>query len=123
MYKEFGATTIDLDDDDETKTAGPSSDDVDKMKDTWMFSGFLAFALWGPVLPDDMDNTYQAEAFMMSEKKTNKQNRIETKPLFQSSSHSMGTNKTQSDENEDCFMYASAVQTFSTNMMVAKNKK
>jgi hypothetical protein len=123
MYKELGVNTIDLEDDEETKTAGPSSGDVEQMKDSWMFPGFLAFALWGPILPDDMDNMYQAEAFMMSDNTNNKQNRKETKSIEQSSSRSIGTNKTQSEENTDYLMYASAVQTFSTNMMVAKNKQ
>ena len=33
------------------------------MKDDWFFPGFISFALWGPITPDDSGLEYKAEAF------------------------------------------------------------
>jgi hypothetical protein len=95
------------------------------MKDSWMFQGFIAFALWGPILPDDMDDMWKAEAFMESDKKNirnNGKSKGNQKTGTGFSAQSVGS-KLKVDDTSDALMYATAVQTFSTNVMVAKNKK
>lgn len=124
MFKELGGSTTDADEEDENSQN--ENADGDQMKDSWMFSGFIAFALWGPVLPANMEIEWQAEAFMESDntkrRHNNRKSSGEKKLLVGQSSQSLSS-KTMVDDKSDALMYASAVQTFSTNIMIAKNKK
>jgi hypothetical protein len=76
MFKELGGNATDADEEDETNSSSQNGNaDGDQMKDSWMYLGFIAFALWRPVLPDDMEIEWQAEAFMESDKKERCNNR------------------------------------------------
>jgi hypothetical protein len=75
MYNDFKsdstaavATAADDDEDDtsihsETNGNGDADSATDGMKDSWMFPGYIAFALWGPIMPETLDESYKAEAF------------------------------------------------------------
>lgn len=72
MYNDFkndSAAAIDVDDKEDTSVHSETNDNVDtdsladEMKDTWMFPGYIAFALWGHIIPETLDETHKAEAF------------------------------------------------------------
>lgn len=77
MFKELSNATIDIEDDEEediSSTGGGddgkvSTDENEKnvMKDSWMFPGYISFALWGPIIPNGMNVCHKAEAFLCSD--------------------------------------------------------
>lgn len=127
MFKELGGNTTDADEEDETNSASQNGNtDGDQIKESWMYAGYIAFALWGPIIPDGMDPQWQAEAFMESDNKNNRRNNRKSsdgkKSSMGKSSQSLSS-KTVAEDKSDALMYASTIQNFSTNVMVAKNKK
>jgi hypothetical protein len=73
MYKELGGGVMDIG--DEENSTNSSNEVVEgSMKDSWMFPGFIAFALWGPIIPDDMNSCHKAEAFFISDEAKDKKN-------------------------------------------------
>ena len=74
MFKELSSSVIDIEDDDDTSAAASAEGDAavhdtKSMKESWFFPGFLSFALWGPIVPDGMDEIHKAEAFFPADKK------------------------------------------------------
>lgn len=71
MYKELSSSIIDVDEDDDNVNSDGAEerDDVDKgssdnrMKENWIYPGYIAFALWVPIRPSDMDDSFKAEFF------------------------------------------------------------
>ena len=69
MYKELiGSNGSNEENPDEDNNL---DDDVLKNEDAeatcmptdWTFSGFISFALWGPIMPDDANEVYRAQSF------------------------------------------------------------
>ena len=75
MFQELSSSSvIDIEDDDDKSAAASGEDDAavpdtKSMKESWFFHGFLSFALWGPIVPDGMDEIHKAEAFFPADKK------------------------------------------------------
>lgn len=81
MFKELSTSIIDVDDDDDNGSSdgineksnteddekGSADKNDNRMKENWIFPGFIAFALWGPIRPNDMDDCYRAEIFFPQE--------------------------------------------------------
>ena len=80
MYKELVCTTV-VDgkgSDDEGSTASAdgnptpaANNNNSEMKEDWFFPGYISFALWGPIMPDDAGSQYKAEAFFSGEDTNN----------------------------------------------------
>lgn len=73
MYKELGGGVMEIGDDDNSTTSGTEVVE-DTMKDSYLFPGYMAFALWGPIIPDDMNSCHKAEAFFISDEAKDKKN-------------------------------------------------
>ena len=61
-----------------TEEAGSDNDDDDEeeMPSKWYWPGFLSFVLYGPIIPDDMDDTYKAITFMTSDSDRKKRSEL-----------------------------------------------
>ncbi|MFM8622632.1 MAG: hypothetical protein ACKOB3_04560, partial [Holophagaceae bacterium] len=68
------AETVDDVDDDpaepEEDEEPDKSTEAPHMKEDYTFPGFIAFALWGPIIPDGADPSFKAEAFWCSDHDT-----------------------------------------------------
>lgn len=71
MFREMKATpeyNAEDDEDDEKSAAGEvDADSAAEMPDSWFFPGYLAFVLWGPMVPPAGDPNNKAEAFFITD--------------------------------------------------------
>jgi hypothetical protein len=82
MFIELGTAVVEDEDDEVVSTLSGTDGNTSTsigMKDNWIFPGYIAFALWGPIMPDDMDTIYKANAFMVSDSSGGKVGRRQTK--------------------------------------------
>lgn len=131
MCKEIGAVVVDNDDDEVTSTASGNevntqntnnsgSKDV-VMKEGWFFHGYIAFALWGPILPDGMDPSYQTIAFMSDDsgekvgRRQSKASQINDTKTIRSSSLSTGSLRDTSSKTDFLLAASIAQQNIDSN--------
>lgn len=110
--EEDTAGNTSIDDDDDEAEGGNKDDDAgsaDVMPDNWYFPGFIAFALWGAIMPEDMDDDYRAKAFLLSDdpKKSKADGRAAIRKE-QKDENSSGT-KTTSDKHARSMFNASPI--------------
>jgi hypothetical protein len=82
MFIVLGTAVVEDEDDEVVSTLSGTDGNTSTsigMKDNWIFPGYIAFALWGPIMPDDMDTIYKANAFMVSDSSGGKVGRRQTK--------------------------------------------
>jgi len=75
MYKELKGDIVDDEDDSKEDNYDEEQDDdeeEDGMPSSYFFPGFLAFALWGPIMPPGFDEEYRAQCFFRTEQSKDK---------------------------------------------------
>ena len=137
MYKELGNSLIDVDDEDDvtdrvddgnpsTVTAMKDTLTDTEMKDQWFFPGYIAFALWGPIMPENMDRCYQACAFLApdgNEKKHRHKIKRERKSIETNGSNSISTVTMTGDVSISDYLFAASIaqqSSMATNAITEK---
>ena len=131
MFKDLGGANVSIDDDDEedgTNGSIVNGDDSPVMRDSWTFHGYIAFALWGPIMPDDVDSIHKAVAFGASQTKTTNRKQSRKSLREQKSSSELSTlasKKEQASKPSDYLMAASIAQSVyeSANLTSIKEHK
>jgi len=78
MCKELKGDIVVLEDDDDSSPDRDDDDDVndddeeDDMPSSHFFPGFLAFTIWGPIMPPGFDEEHRAQAFFATEQSKDK---------------------------------------------------
>jgi hypothetical protein len=127
MYKDFQNSGNDNDDEEDVSVssgaAGADADSASNEKpDTWFFTGFMSFALWGPLMPDDMDDAHKSDAFFISDlqkqKKSKSDGRSSIRKEEENAASVARSNASFSEgrglSNKDYLMAASIAQQSST---------
>ena len=60
------------DEEEEEETADELAEKIKNWSGEWTFNGFMAWALWGHILPPDMDEDYRAKSFLVSDESSNR---------------------------------------------------
>jgi hypothetical protein len=127
MYEELKKDGNEKEDDESTSDAVADSAD-NGMKETWSFPGFIAFALWGPIIPEEMDECHKAEAFwtadMLQKGKTDGRAAIRNEEEI---AESVARSKAPISEargisNKD-FLFAASIAQQSSNASMINNNK
>jgi len=142
MYNDLNANVdkekddVDKEKDDDcsssTKSVEGSEVDADcvvnNMKDNWFFPGYIAFALWGPMMPEDMDECHKAQAFFESDngKKVKSSGRLAIRKEEENEQSVARTHASVSEgrglSNKDFLFFASIAQQSSSTAMVQSNR-
>lgn len=139
MYKELRNNALDVDDEDDVSdrvddvypsdvTGKKDNSNDTEMKDQWFFPGYISFALWGPIMPEDMDRCYQASALLSSdgndEKKCSPKIKKEKKSIERNGSNSIASlSMTREVSRSDYLFAASIAQQSSMATSVRAEKK
>jgi hypothetical protein len=136
MYNDF-KTNVDKEKDDDCSSSAKSVEgsevDADSaandMKDNWFFPGYIAFALWGPIMPEDMDECYKAQEFFETDNgkklKNNGQLAIlkeEENEMLVARTNAPPVSEGRGLSNKDFLFFASIAQQSSSAAMVQSNK-
>lgn len=101
---------------------------ANNMNDNWFFPEYIAFALWGPMMPDDMDECHKALAFFESDNgnKVKSSGRLAIRKEEVNEQSVARTHASVSEgrglSNKDLLFFASIAQQSSSTAMVLSNR-